>query len=125
MYTTKTITVVAILFIIVLISGVIQWKYNNVNSKFTIGSLSPNEILEKSAKQIEKQTEIDRKVGELRPDENYITPTIFEAGVIKGKPYQAANNCLPNVLYPINGLGVNYGSTMPSDCKCLQFVQPP
>lgn len=59
------------------------------------------------------------------PSENYITPAVFEVGLIKGKPYEASNNCLPNVLYPINGLGVEYGSKMPDNCPCTQFVQSP
>ena len=70
-------------------------------------------------------TVVRSSVPQIKQTENYITPTEFEVGLIKDKPCQFANNCTPNVLYPINGLGVDYGSKMPDGCPCAQFIQSP
>ena len=63
----------------------------------------------------------NRKVGD-----NYITPAEFNVGLIKNKPYKAANLCDDKALYPMRNLDVEYGlPPIPNDCPCAQFVQPP
>ena len=111
-------TLLILAFIGLLLGNVIHWNEN----KKAINSSSPRM---ETGKELNKKISIQNKESGLEADETYITPTIFEIGLIKGKPFQAANNCLPNVLYPINALDVDYGSKMPSDCKCAQFVQAP
>jgi hypothetical protein len=54
-----------------------------------------------------------------------INPTNFNTGFIDYSSYKSSNQCNDKVLYPINGLDVNYGSKMPSGCKCQQFIQAP
>jgi hypothetical protein len=60
------------------------------------------------------------------PDANYIAPVKFDANLVNEPKCQFANNCNPDVLYPINGLGPEYGGKeIPDDCPCLEFVQSP
>jgi hypothetical protein len=56
--------------------------------------------------------------------EKYITPATFEVGPLPPAPYKSSNLCNDRVLYPINGLGVDYGDEA-SDCPCTQFLAPP
>ena len=50
----------------------------------------------------------------------------FSVGKIeKVKKCEYANQCDKNVLYPITGLEVDYGSKFPDGCKCTQFIQSP
>lgn len=39
--------------------------------------------------------------------------------------YRSANLCNDKVLYPIQQLGPDYGSTVNSNCPCTQFVRSP
>lgn len=55
----------------------------------------------------------------------YINPKPFNVGLIKGEPYKTANLCDDKVLYPIQGLGVEYGFKMPKYCPCMEFIQSP
>lgn len=68
--------------------------------------------------------EIRRKYG-IPKNDNYILPAEFNVGLIKQKKPTFMNNCNPGVLYPINGLGPDYGWKMPKDCRCTEFVQAP
>lgn len=116
---------IILIFMVLLLSNVIHFSSQKPAKKNT-SMLNP--LIKASEDERQSQIEQDRIIGQLRPDENYITPTNFEVGVIKGEPFKASNNCLPDTLYPINGLGPDYGSKMPSDpsnCRCLQFIQPP
>lgn len=58
---------------------------------------------------------------------NYIKPAEFNVGpIISSDPiYKSANLCNDKVLYPINGLDVNYGTKMGDNCPCTQFIQSP
>lgn len=56
---------------------------------------------------------------------NYITPAEFSVGFVQPTEPKYMNNCSPNVLYPIDGLGPDYGSKMPDNCRCTEFVQAP
>lgn len=56
---------------------------------------------------------------------NYIEPAEFSVGLLQPQKHMFMNNCNPNVLYSINGLGPDYGWKMPKNCPCTQFVQPP
>ena len=97
--------------------------------------LTPEKIVQQADNKLKKEQQNDFSSGILKPDENYITPTTFEVGVIKPttsrsttgqNPFEYANNCNPTVLYPINGLEVKYGSKGPAaSCPCAQFVLPP
>jgi hypothetical protein len=59
------------------------------------------------------------------PQTNFITPANFSVGLLGQQKYKAMNNCTPDVLYPINGLGPDYGWKMPNDCRCTEFVRSP
>lgn len=61
----------------------------------------------------------------LRDTNSYIDPAEFKVGLIRPGEYKSMNDCNHNVLYPINGLGPDYGWKMPKDCKCTQFLQAP
>lgn len=74
--------------------------------------------------QLDNPVEVRKKYG-IRPDENYIIPAEFKVGLIKQDKPVYMNNCNPDVLYPINGLGPDYGWKMPKDCRCTEFVQAP
>lgn len=58
---------------------------------------------------------------------NYIKPAEFNVGpIVSNDPiYKSANLCNDKVLYPINGLDVNYGTKMGDNCPCTQFIQSP
>lgn len=57
---------------------------------------------------------------------NYIKPANFDVGLMEmNGGYKSANLCNDKVLYPINGLDVNYGSKTASNCPCMQFIQAP
>ena len=66
-----------------------------------------------------------RKKYNLAPNDTYILPQEFKIGLIKQDKPHFMNNCNPDVLYPINGLGPDYGWKMPKDCRCTEFVQAP
>lgn len=53
----------------------------------------------------------------------YINPTEFKVGMVEMKKYRSADLCNDTVLYPINGLGPEYGSKMHNNCPLLQFSQ--
>lgn len=58
--------------------------------------------------------------------DNYIAPAEFNVGLIKNKPYKAANLCDDQALYPMRNLDVEYGlPPIPNDCPCTQFIRPP
>ena len=73
-----------------------------------------------------KSVEDERTTDDPRPNgQNYIKPADFEVGFLKQNKFKSMGNCNPDVLYPINGLGPDYGWKMPENCPCTQFVQPP
>lgn len=74
--------------------------------------------------QLDNPVEVRKKYG-IPPDSNYILPAEFKIGLIKQNKPHFMNNCNPDVLYPINGLGPDYGWKMPKDCRCTEFVQAP
>jgi hypothetical protein len=55
----------------------------------------------------------------------YLTPTEFDVGLIKGKPWRGSNQCNPGILYPLQGLGPEYGSKISDDCPCTQNLKAP
>jgi hypothetical protein len=61
----------------------------------------------------------------VKNNQNFILPQEFKVGLVKQSPMVYMNNCSPNVLYPINGLGPDYGWKMPKNCRCTEFVQAP
>lgn len=70
----------------------------------------------------------------LKNKENYaytpelinIKPKIFKVGGVMTQPQpRSASLCNHNVLYPINGLGVDYGSQWPDNCPAARFIQSP
>lgn len=54
-----------------------------------------------------------------------LNPTDFSVGRISTEKYQSSNLCNNKVLYPINGLDVDYGNKMPENCPCYQGITPP
>lgn len=60
------------------------------------------------------------------PPERFITPAVFQVGPTPmGDRYRSAGQCNDRVLYPVNGVEVDYGSKMPNNCPCTEFIQPP
>ena len=57
--------------------------------------------------------------------DSYLTPADFNIGMIQEKVYKTSNQCNPNVLYPIQGLGPEYGSKMSDECPCTQNLKSP
>jgi hypothetical protein len=108
------ITLIIILTgIILLASGVFRKKGKQVS----VDAKMPNPYLD-------NPEEVKKKYG-LPPNENYILPQEFKVGLIWQEKPVFMNNCNPGVLYPINGLGPDYGTKMPSNCPCAEFVQAP
>lgn len=55
-----------------------------------------------------------------------ITEYDFSIGNIENtKECIYANPCNDKVLYPISEPNVDYDSTYPSNCKCLEFIETP
>jgi len=64
--------------------------------------------------------------SQLKKDtDTFILPRQYNLGPIKTKECRYSNYCNDKVLYPIQGLEVDYGSKMPDDCPCNQFVKSP
>ena len=57
--------------------------------------------------------------------DTFITPKQYNLGPIKTKECKYSNYCNDKILYPIQGLEVDYGSKMPDECPCTQFVKSP
>jgi hypothetical protein len=58
--------------------------------------------------------------------ENYIQPKEFKISYLNPQKLTFANLGNDKVLYPINGLGVDYNTKeIPRDAPCAQFLQPP
>jgi hypothetical protein len=96
------------------------------NKGNTSSNVSPKNTSETKVLGVEPDNPKEvRKKYNIPPNDNYILPQEFKIGLIKqDKPY-FMNNCNPNVLYPINGLGPDYGWKMPDNCPCTEFVQAP
>jgi hypothetical protein len=90
--------------------GIVVWRYAR-HQKNT-----------KNGDSVESETS---KSKFLLNSQNYIKPAEFEVGFLKQNKFKSMGNCNPDVLYPINGLGPDYGWKMPENCPCTQFVQPP
>lgn len=69
--------------------------------------------------------EEERKCQEKILSESYIFPHDRKVGLIKGEKWRSANLCNDKVLYPIQQLEVDYGTKMPKNCPCTEFVQAP
>lgn len=109
----------AVLILIVLISaGILGQKKNSISG-------DEKTIATKTSKsQLDDPDEVRKKYG-IPSNDSYILPAEFKIGLIKQNKPIFMNNCNPNVLYPINGLGPDYGWKMPKDCRCTEFVQAP
>lgn len=68
---------------------------------------------------------VSSKTDKSPPNETFISPTNFSVGPMKMDIYKSSNLCNDKVLYPINGLDVDYGSKVPDNCACMQFIQSP
>jgi hypothetical protein len=79
----------------------------------------------KDAKKDPKSNDKRENPPSPHTNQNYIKPQEFEIGFLKQNKFKSMGNCNPDVLYPINGLGPDYGWKMPENCPCTQFVQPP
>lgn len=101
--------IVLILFItlIVIALGIFIFKKIKQKTKETTSNV---------VKQIKKRNE---------PIEKYLDPEEFFVGQIPMTTYKSSNLCNDKVLYPINGIDVDYGSKMPSNCPMYEFIQPP
>ena len=62
--------------------------------------------------------------GDKAP-ETYLKETKFDMHTFSTPQYISSSLCNHDVLFPINGLGVEYGSKFPAGCKCDHFLQPP
>ena len=81
-------------------------------------------ILFKSSKH-NKDSFIHMEEPEEEQNIPYINPTNFEIGIIDQKIYKSSNVCNDTVLKPIIPVNVDYGSSMPNDCPCTKYLQPP
>lgn len=104
--------IIEIISVIILICVLILLLVFDTNSNITTG----NNDIDKQTLKSDKQKDII--------ESNYITPSEFKIGLVKEKSYKSANNCNNKVLYPINGLGPDYGWKMP-DCRCTEFIRSP
>ena len=80
-------------------------------------------VSSRGSSNLDDPNQVRSKYG-IKPGENYILPQEFKVGLVKPRNPLFMNNCNPNVLYPINGLGPDYGWKMPN-CRCTEFVQAP
>lgn len=80
------------------------------------------EKLKKKGK--DKVSDVISKIKE-EPVQRYLEPEEFFVGRIPMKTYESSNLCNNKVLYPINGLDVDYGSKMPPNCPMYEFIQVP
>lgn len=118
------------IIIVVILSGILVYiilfnssdsvKYANDNKK------EINEDKRQKEKINEDKTQKENEENNLiEYSGNYITPAKFSIGLLKEGKYSSSNNCNHKVLYPINGLGPDYGWKMPKNCRCTEFVQSP
>ena len=56
----------------------------------------------------------------------YINPTEFKIGLVENQPvYKSSNLCDSTTLKPIIPVDVDYEWSMPSNCECTKYLQPP
>lgn len=75
-----------------------------------------------------KSDENKKKNDNVTCEPNYLRPKPFFVGVDPTIPQKRANNCSTNpaIVYPIKQPYVKYDlDNIPSDCRCLEFIQPP
>lgn len=109
------VVIVGLCLIIVMI--LFLRKKDRKKKKVSFKSI-PNKASENSSgKRSEENTNII--------SEPYIFPHNRNVGIITGRPWESANLCDKSVLYPIQQLEVDYGSKMPNDCPCTEFVRAP
>jgi hypothetical protein len=114
------IVILLIVVLILILTGVINVK-KNVKKAINTANKKLNSVDNKFQNQMK---EMEKESGYKQ---NYIKPAEFQVGLTQPpNPYKSANLCNDKVLYPINGLGVDYESKSPSmKCPCTQFIQPP
>ncbi len=61
----------------------------------------------------------------LKVEPEYVLPNTFRTGLDSEPMEKSSNMCSPSALYSSGFMEVDYGSTFPSDCACLEFIQPP
>jgi len=111
---------VFITFIILFSAGVFNnQKSSNSTIMNTKGSNKP------IVKDLDDPTKDFRKKYGISSNDTYIIPAEFKIGLIKQNKHEFMNNCNLNVLYPINGLGPDYGWNIPKNCRCTEFIQAP
>ena len=83
-------------------------------------------LVKRKKRPAKKVVKFSDPLVQVPPAEKYISPMNFDIGPVPmGDRYKSAGQCNDKVLYPVNGLEVNYGSKMPSDCPCTEFIQAP
>jgi hypothetical protein len=55
----------------------------------------------------------------------YVLPNAFRTGLDSEPMDKSSNMCGPSALYSSGFMEVDYGSTFPADCACLEFIQAP
>lgn len=63
----------------------------------------------------------------LQLPSNFLYPKEFNAGMLidPSSVPPVMNDCNKNIRYPLNSIDVDYGWKFPSNCRCLEFIQPP
>lgn len=105
------ILVIASVILLVAILAVVLWKREKADKK------SPPPKPPKPSPPKPRPKEVR--------GENYINPTDFSVGVMKGAPCIPSDSCGSKVLYPLSNPDVDYGSKMPAGCPCDQFLESP
>jgi hypothetical protein len=54
-----------------------------------------------------------------------LQPREFNVGKMNPKVYASSNLCDSKILFNINAPTVDYGSSVPDNCPCMEFIQAP
>lgn len=125
-----------VFFLILIILGAFLYSYGIVKpekKKNENGGIQSKNIL------TPKNIEIPSKPSSFLPEkikkevesmeknkENFITPKNYNIGLMTPPdPYCSVDNCNPNVLYPIQQPGVDYGSEACVNGPCTEFIRSP
>jgi hypothetical protein len=122
----KISSVLIVLSVLALLAISIAFMTGMVNVKGTSKAVSvkSNPSSPSPPQQDKEIVQIPSSIPVLQV-ETYITPKLFTLNKVGAPPKTFANLCPSNhVLYPINGLGPDYGGEeLSMSCPCLEFTK--